>query len=146
MPRNHPPILAFHGTSAKFAEFNPAFLGTANGTAPSNMAGFHFTSDAAIAATFGPTVIPVLLSLETPITIDAKGRDYSEFKHVLNDRLDRIDKSRHDGLIINNYVDGGTFGEPAPSTHYIVFDPAKIRPAPKTASRHPGHKKSATPP
>lgn len=119
-------IRAYHGTDAEFAEFDAHHLGTAHGTAPSNMAGFHFTSDPQVAQTFGSSIKAVQITLDHPVTIDAKGRNYSEFKHILNDRLSKTDRTKHDGLIVKNYVDAGIHGEPTVSTHYIVFNPRKI--------------------
>lgn len=123
---NEATIRVYHGTDAKFTQFDARHLGTAHGAAPSNMAGFHFTSDPQVAKTFGSAVKSVQISLDHPVTIDAKGRDYAAFKHVLNARLSKIDRTLHDGLIIKNYVDAGIHGEPAISTHYIVFDPRNI--------------------
>jgi len=80
-----------------------------------------------MARTFGKNVMRVTLTMRNPRHVDARGQNYSQLKHTLN-KLTRMDRSRHDGVIIHNYHDAGKYGnEYLPSTHYIPFSTNQIR-------------------
>lgn len=116
----------YHGTDANFKAFDSRMLGSANGTAPINMLGFNFTDNPDLAKSFGKNVIKATVTLTNPYVIDAKGQNYSEFKHDLNDLLDNVTK-KHDGVIIKNYADAGKYAdEYIHGNHYIVFNPKSI--------------------
>lgn len=118
----------YHGTNATFGAFDQRHLGSANGTAPINMTGFNFTDSEAVARTFGNRVIQCVVTLERPYIINARGKTYSEFKHRLNELLDRVDRKKHDGIIIRDYLDAGTHGtDYLPSNHYIPFSVDQIK-------------------
>ena len=128
-------ISVFHGTDTDFENFESKFLGSANGTAPINKTGFSFTSDKNVAKTFGKNIIEAKVDIQNPMIIDAKGKDYSEFKDTLNQQLENIDKDKYDGIIIKNYKDAGVYGQPTISDHYIPFSEKQIKtvkPATKT--------------
>jgi len=91
------------------------------------MTGFSFTDSIEVAQTFGKYIIKVELKMERPFIIDARGKDYSEFKHVINDTLERINPRKHDGVIIKNYSDGGKYGDCKISNHYIPFGLNQIK-------------------
>ena len=133
-------IKVFHGTDADFTNFEERFLGSANGTAPINKAGFSFTTDSDVAKTFGKNVIEAKIDIKNPFVIDAKKQDYSEFKDVLNEKLENIDKSKYDGIIIKNYKDTGVHGKTAIiSDHHIPFNVKQIQIAqPPTAEGKKG--------
>lgn len=117
----------FHGTDAKFGSFDDQHLGSANGTAPINMTGFNFTDSADVAKTFGGNVLACEVTINKPRVIDAKGANYSDFKHKINDVLDRVDRSKYDGIIIKNYMDAGKYGDDyLLSNHYIPFSKSQI--------------------
>lgn len=118
-------ILAYHGTPTEFEKFSVKYLGSANGKTPSNMKGFFFSSDKEVARSFGERLKTVELTMKFPKVLDARGKDYSEYKHKLNDILESLD-SQYDGVIIRHYVDS-MHEEPMESTQYIVFSPSQIR-------------------
>ena len=120
-------VSVFHGTDAEFDSFEDGFLGSANGTAPINKAGFNFTNSEGVARSFGKRLIRAKVDIKNPYTINAKGRGYSEFKHVLNNKLEKIDRSKYDGVIIKNYADSGIHGDgDIVSDHYIPFSAGQI--------------------
>ena len=125
-------VKVFHGTEATFDEFSPSFQGSANGTAPINMAGFNFTDSLEVALTFGPNVIEAEVTYANPLVMDANGEEYGTFKHVLNRKLDLSWGRGHDCVVIRNYRDAGIHqadddgGLPS-STHYIPRDVAQVR-------------------
>lgn len=122
------PYLVYHGTDHPFVNFDASFLGSSHGCAPINMTGFNFTDSEEVARTFGRHVITALVDIHQPRTINAKGMNYSEFKHILNDRLRKIDRSKYDGVIIRNYADAGKYGEEyILSNHYIPFSVSQIK-------------------
>ena len=121
-------FLVYHGTDSRFDSFDLQHLGTANGTAPINMTGFNFTDSIEVARTFGKHIITAIVTIRHPYVIDAKGRNYSEFKHVINVKLDQIDITKYDGVIIRNYADAGTYGDDyILSNHYIPFNVEQIQ-------------------
>jgi hypothetical protein len=121
-------FIVYHGTDAQFDDFNLSHLGSANGTAPINMVGFNFTDSEEVARTFGKKIISAVVTMNNPYVIDAKGRSYSEFKHQLNAKLDRVNREKYDGVIIRNYGDAGKYGDDyIVSTHYIPFSADQIR-------------------
>lgn len=116
----------YHGTDADFDIFDSRLLGSANGKAPINMMGFNFTDNLELAKTFGKNIITADITLNNPLVIDAGGRDYSDFKHELNELLDDV-TPEHDGVIIQRYADAGRWGSHyVEGNHYIVFDPRNI--------------------
>lgn len=127
IPRKPFKVTVFHGTDAAFDRFDTAFLGSAHGGAPINMTGINFTDSREVAATFGKRVLTATLDIRKPYVMDAKGRSYSVFKHILNDRLHLVDRTKYDTIIIKNYADAGKHGDDyIVSTHYIPLDPAAI--------------------
>lgn len=121
-------IKAFHGTDADFTNFESKFLGSANGKAPINRTGFSFTNNEDVAKSFGKNVKQVELDIKKPYVIDAKGKDYGQFKDILNEKLDKIDKTKYDGIIIKNYHDAGQYSkETILGDHYIPFSEKQIK-------------------
>lgn len=113
----------YHGTDANFDSFDVRWLGSANGTAPINRAGFNFTDDPVVASTFGNRVVKASVVINRPYIIDAMGQGYSAFKDTLNETLENVDRTRYDGIVIKNYADVGIYGDDeVASTHYIPFD------------------------
>jgi len=117
----------YHGTDIKFKVFKNKFLGTSHGTAPINMTGFSFTDNIDVARTFGKHIINAEVKIERPYIINAENRDYSEFKHVINDKLEKVNRKKYDGIIITDYSDGGKYGDCMISTHYIPFKSNQIK-------------------
>jgi len=123
----------YHGTDTYFTLFDKDFLGEAHGTAPINMMGFSFTDDIDVARSFGKRVIEAEVKIEKPYIIDAKGKDYSEFKHILNNTLEKVfsnekvSRKKYDGIIILNYKDSGKYSQNTMlSNHYIPFKDEQI--------------------
>jgi len=117
--------IAYHGSDISFNVFDRKFLGSSRGNTPSNTAGFFFTDNIEVAKSFGKFLKKAKLDIKHPKIVDAKGKDYSEFKFKLNDILSSIDKSKYDGLIVKNYVDSME-DNPQSSTQYVIFNPEQI--------------------
>lgn len=117
----------FHGTDADFKSFESKFLGSANGTAPINRTGFSFSSSPDVAHSFGDRVIEAKVDIKKPFVIDAKGENYSTFKETLNSALEKMDRTKYDGIIIRNYEDAGTKRAGGVSDHYIPFSESQIK-------------------
>lgn len=122
---NGEPLVVYHGSKYDFNKFDRKQLGTANGATPSNVTGFFFSNKEQVAKSFGKKIYPVFLSLRTIKSINAKKKDYSEFKHILNDAVDKLD-SKTEGVVIKNYIDSGD-DNPILSDQYIVVDPRNIK-------------------
>lgn len=124
-------MTVYHGTDVNFETFDAAKMGSTNGTAPINMAGFNFSDSEAVALTFGMTIVAAEVSFCCPLIIDAKGGSYSEFKHTINDRLERALGKDYDCVVIRNYLDAGLhcddLEELQTSTHYIPRSVEQIR-------------------
>jgi hypothetical protein len=119
-------FIAYHGSDEDFDKFDVGRLGSKRGRTPSNLSGFFFTDNKEVAQSFGKYVKTVRLSFKNPKVMDANGKNYSEYKHKLNDVLEKIDKSKYDGLIIKNYVDSME-DEPQASTQFVVFSVDQIK-------------------
>lgn len=122
----------YHGTPKKFKSFAAFALGSTNGAAPINMTGFNFTDSLEVAKTFGNNILKCEVQIFRPLVINAKGANYSDFKHILNDKLSSLDKpsnrAKYDGVIIKQYADAGIYGtEYIKSNHYIPFTSGQIK-------------------
>jgi len=112
--------ILYHGTDIKFETFKGEFLGGTHGTSP-------FTDNIDVARTFGKYIIEVKVDIKNPYIINAEGKDYSEFKHVLNEILEKTNRKEYDGIIIRNYKNAGIYGEPMLSNHFIPFKDSQIK-------------------
>ena len=121
-------FIAYHGTKSDFEKFDNNQLGSAHGGAPINMMGFNFTDKLECAGTFGSKIIAADITINHPYVIDAKGKNYSEFKHVINGHLDDLDTNKYDGIIIMRYADAvPNSDEYIESNHYIPFSASQIK-------------------
>jgi hypothetical protein len=128
-------VRVYHGTDAAFKKFGDQFRGSSHGNTPSNKAGFHFSDSPEVAKTFGNSVLQCDVTFQRPYVVDAKGQNYSQFKHRLNDILDRLDRSKYDGIILKNYLDAGKHGgDYLLSNHYIPFSSGQIKVVPNKSS------------
>ena len=100
-------IAVYHGSPRRFMVFHHKYLGSSNGLAPLSKMGFSFTDNIKVARSFGKYIKKVYVILNRPYLIDADGRDYSEFKHTINDKIEYLNKSKYDGIVIRNYRDAG---------------------------------------
>lgn len=122
------PLVVYHGTDKEFNEFKKENLGSAHGSAPANLQGFYFTNDIISAKSYGKKIKQSYLKIERPLILDAKGKNYSEFKHILNDKIDSIDKNKYDGIIVKNYKDAGKYSnEYIQSDQYIPLNTNQIK-------------------
>jgi hypothetical protein len=148
----------YHGSGENFANggeritgnidaFNPELSGKSSKTgAPAGT--FFFSSDPEVASSYtvkwqgdfsetfkpGANVTPVLLKLDNPLVVDARGENWRDIEYNgefydINELTELVKSSgEYDGLIINNVIDegvGNTSGNPATTT--VVFDPSNIR-------------------
>lgn len=121
-------IRVFHGTDSDFTDFDSHFLGSANGTAPINKTGFNFTTSELVARSFGNRIIEANISIERPFIMDAKNASYGQFKDKLNEKLNKLDCSIHDAVVILNYSDAGIYLDSnITSTHIIPLSTNAIQ-------------------
>jgi hypothetical protein len=74
----------------------------------------------------GQNVMPTDIELENPLIIDAGGETFAYFEADINKAIRLAKKTGRDGVIIKNLDDSATFSN-MPSTHFLVFDPKKIK-------------------
>ncbi|MCK9544707.1 MAG: hypothetical protein M0R03_22035 [Novosphingobium sp.] len=117
--------IVYHGTNNKINKFNSTFLGSVSGKTPTNMKGFFFTDNTNVAKSFGKYIITAKVKINNPKIINARGRDYSNMKYIINDVIDSIEPE-YDGLIIKNYVDSMD-ENPQKSTQYLPFNINQIK-------------------
>lgn len=119
----------YHGTDKSFSTFIDKYKGSATGRTPSNLSGFFFTDNIDVAKTFGKRVITAFITINNPLIIDAKGKNYSEMKHILNTKIESAFKSKkYDGVIIKNYEDVGIYSDNGIiSTQFIPFNVNQIK-------------------
>jgi hypothetical protein len=116
----------YHASPKKFTKFNKSKLGDNMGKTPSNMKGFFFSDNIKVAESFGEYLYTCEITINKSYVIDAKGKDYSQFKHQLNDISDKVSIDKYDSIIIKNYKDSFE-DEPTISTQYIIFDTKNIK-------------------
>ena len=117
--------IVYHGTNNKFNLFDLKYLGSERGKTPSNLRGFYFSDNKDVAKSFGKYLLTAEIFFRNPLIINAKGKNYSEFKHKLNDIILNLNK-KYDGIIIKDYVDSMS-DNPQSSTQYVVFNINQIR-------------------
>lgn len=74
----------------------------------------------------GQNVLPVYLSLQNPMIVDANGENAEGFD--IPSAIKRAKRGRHDGLVINNLDDAAGLVD-RPASHYVVFNPAQVKSA-----------------
>jgi GNAT superfamily N-acetyltransferase len=72
-----------------------------------------------------PNLTPVYLSLKNPMVVDANGMSWD---FVVEQTLQRVDRSVHDGVIFKNVNDNANDSSELATT-YAVFDPENIKSA-----------------
>lgn len=122
------PLVVYHGTKAKrIAAFKAEphdIRWSENGVMKDiRFSTFNFTNSSDVAATYGPTVIQVYLSIQNPKIINARGSTWDNFMPFNKAAQAFVDK--HDGLIVKNIRDEASGGGER-STVFIVFNPKQI--------------------
>lgn len=74
----------------------------------------------------GANVMPVYMSLQTPLVIDGKG---ARFMQVMPDAIARAVSGKHDGLIVNNVIDHASPSSEYPTQILVAFNPNQIKSA-----------------
>ena len=122
-------LKAFHGTNAKFDDFDLSKAGqTDEGFAGQ---GAYFTNSRDIAAEYGNNVIERKLDLRNPLIVD----DYDQINKMLNlsterDRTgdlsrqirEKLMKRGYDSVIVRDFDEMRN-----PVNEYVVFDPSRIK-------------------
>lgn len=111
----------YHGSATNFDEFDPKKLSTIEKDRASK-AGFWFSDSKTTAKSYGKNVKEASLDFKNPMSIDANGASYGDFRQELEDAIDQAKKAGNDGLIIKNFSDRKDWGNYEPTTHYVVFD------------------------
>lgn len=145
---NGAPAVAFHGTNQlvggdALTEFNLAMTGSTHGNcykhgaafftdSPSNASGYaHSRLNMRYGAdvkNYGGNVIPVYLSFQRPLVIDAGGKS---FKSVIAAAIRRAGAAiKYDSIIVKNVVDSHVEGvDQVPSTTFIALDGRQVKSA-----------------
>jgi ADP-Ribosyltransferase in polyvalent proteins len=138
--RDANPLVLFHGTQRNFDGFRASKVfsevqpKTKGGKAAKGRSLFYFSSSADVAAEFanqhqapkkGGLVIPVHLSLQNPLVIDAEGKDWG---HTFDRVVAAHESKEFDGVIIRNSQDGMR-REGAPSDVFVAFSAGQIKSA-----------------
>lgn len=139
------PLTVFHGTTALIDSFR------------ADLPGAFFSSSAAVAEAYAerrgagdPSIMPVHLSVQQPLVVDAQGNDWDSIPYTSHlreaaeharfnfagyedgtidtDTLARLARAaQYDGVIIENLEDGKASA--GRTTEYIVFRPEQIKSA-----------------
>jgi len=114
------------GTNAIFFSSNPELASAYAGVAKSTLTGQSFAYPAESA--YGGNVMPVYLSMQNPMIVDAEGQMYTKVEPLIREAK----KKGHDGVIFKNVADQpGAAGSLQVTTHdaYVVFKPNQIKSA-----------------
>jgi GNAT superfamily N-acetyltransferase len=114
------------GTNAIFFSDNPELASAYAGVSKSPLTGQSFAYPAESA--YGGNVMPVYLSMQNPMIVDAQGQMYTKVEPLIRDAK----KNGHDGVIFKNVADQpGAAGSLQVTTHdaYVVFKPEQIKSA-----------------
>lgn len=121
-------IPAFHGAEmgADFHVFDMPVREHQTGSGETVSTGHaFFSSDEDVAASYGD-VIPVVLRLDNPLVVNAKGRTYKSF--VPYHYIWGAAKAGNDGVVVQRIRDNAKMSG-TEATTYIVFDPSQIKSA-----------------
>jgi hypothetical protein len=143
------PLVVYHGTGGNVSTFDPTMSGKSSKTgAPAGS--FFFTNDPEVASSYtvawqddfsqtlkdGANVMPVMLSLQKPLKVSAKGENWrsvfykGEYRDVNEIVSIAQESGKYDGVIVTRVLDhgvGATSGKP--STTYVAFNPTQIKSA-----------------
>jgi len=125
------PLVVYHGSPNKFEKFDKKKLGSNTGKTITNLSGFFFSDNQKVADSFkgkqleNGNLIQGFIKINNPYFIDAKNKDYSQMKHILNDKIENLDKNKYDGIFIKNYKDSND-NNPLISNQFIIFYPTQI--------------------
>jgi hypothetical protein len=114
------------GTNAIFFSSSPELASAYAGVAKSTLTGQSFAYPAESA--YGGNVMPVYLSMQNPMIVDAEGQMYTKVEPLIREAK----KKGHDGVIFKNVADQpGAAGSLQVTTHdaYVVFKPEQIKSA-----------------
>jgi len=148
--KNGDPLVVYHGTNKDFVEFNPyADKKTQGGDSLRGTNAMFFTNNPELASAYtgvaksvltgenfaypresayGGNVMPVYLSMQNPMVVDAKGQLYNKVESLIREAK----KKGHDGVIFRNVRDQpGAAGSLQTLAHdaYVVFKPTQIKSA-----------------
>lgn len=74
----------------------------------------------------GQMIMPVYLSIQNPLIIDAHGERFVDITDDLNAQIDDAKENGYDGVIINNLDDSATFSNEE-ATHYVIFETNQVK-------------------
>ncbi len=133
--QNGAPQRVFHGTGRNFDKFSPGKTWGGH-----RQPAMFFTDDPSIASGYtdrnpttwddnglpvGGNIVPVYLSLQNPLELDAQGD--SMFGVADDHVLLAAKRSGRDGIIVRNVIDAPSHRLRHTQTVYVVFDPKKIK-------------------
>ncbi len=141
------PLVVYHGTADAFVKFKKSTCGRYSGNKYPCSA-FFFADKANEASGYAsaqdghpddrPNVMPVYLSIQRAVLIDAKGGSWAfmskfdpKYWGTQEDAFELAIKNRCDGIIFKNIHDHGNvkYGQRKPYTVYVVFKPTQIKSA-----------------
>ncbi len=74
----------------------------------------------------GQNIMPSYLSMQNPLEIDAKGKNYRGLEKPLSEYIKEAKRKKKDGVVFKNLDDAaGLYNQPA--THYLLFEPTQIK-------------------
>jgi hypothetical protein len=121
---NGDPLVVYHGTNKKLAQFDPKKRGSASGLEEARE-GFWFSSSEDAADTYAEAMAdvaggkaqkyPVYLALQNPLDIPAG-------EMTIANALKKAKAEGHDGLILRGDHDGGVVADT-----YVAFSPTQIK-------------------
>ena len=74
----------------------------------------------------GQNILPVYLSIQNPLVIDAGGETFAAFEADLTGEISRAQKAGHDGVIVRNLDDAVGLVDHV-ADHYVAFKPEQIK-------------------
>jgi len=114
-----------HGTDKKFSSFDKSKIGMNEPDSPTKQA-FFFTDSLDTAKSYGNNIVKRYGKFEKPLTTDARGQTYGDFRESLREVLQKAQKEGNDVVIIKNLSDRKDWGNYEPATHYAVIDTNKL--------------------
>lgn len=147
---NGKPLVVYHGTLRDFTQFKPgAKKATQGGEALRGVGAMFFSANSDLASAYsgtaksvltgdffaypqssaeGGNVMPVYLSLQNPLVVDAENQMYSQVESIIK----KAKKDGYDGVILKNLIDQpGAAGSLQTYEHtaYVAFSPNQIKSA-----------------
>jgi len=118
----------YHGTKAKFDDFDFLLLGKASGETPvHNLKGAWFVDNKSVAGGYGKNIKENIIDTSNFHKVNAEGKTLNDFRDEIWEAKKYVSENKKSGLIIENLIDNKDFSKSDIGKHIFVVDKSKIK-------------------